>query len=133
MNYQLRKPLTIPAGTIFTEAPSKTVYHSEHIQADVALGYDNTISVVVPVEDDAAFSRMFGEAMPIGPSVYLPPVRHLMQYFTYEHLPDHLQLISEPFCVLAKHIADYLPDNPEKTAALRKLLESKDCAVRAAL
>jgi hypothetical protein len=49
------------------------------------------------------------------------------------HLPAHLQEISKPFGDLAQHIVDTLPPNPERTVALRKLLEAKDCAVRANL
>jgi ferritin-like protein len=55
----------------------------------------------------------------------------LLQFFGYSHLPDELQEISKPFCDLATQIDTILPNNPEKTTALRKLLESKDCAVRA--
>jgi hypothetical protein len=58
---------------------------------------------------------------------------YLMQFFEYAHLPEHLQQISQPFGELAKQIQETLPDNPEKTTALRKLLEAKDCAVRAKL
>jgi ferritin-like protein len=57
----------------------------------------------------------------------------LMQFFAYAHLPQHLQDVSRPFCELAAQINGMLPDNPEKTVALRKLLEAKDCAVRAIL
>lgn len=57
----------------------------------------------------------------------------LLQFFTYAHLPEHLQRVAKPFAFLAFEIDDTLQDNPEKTVALRKLLESKDCAVRAAL
>lgn len=57
----------------------------------------------------------------------------MMQFFTYEHLPAHLQEVSKPFCELAKWMAETLPMNPEKSAGLRKLLEAKDCAVRAKL
>lgn len=56
---------------------------------------------------------------------------YLMQFFTYAHLPEKLQEISRPFGELAQKITDTLPDNPERTTALRKLLEAKDCAVRA--
>jgi hypothetical protein len=59
--------------------------------------------------------------------------QYLLQFFTYEHLPAHLQEVSKPFRVLAQQIEDTLPSNPEKTTALRKLLEAKDCAVRALL
>lgn len=57
----------------------------------------------------------------------------LKQFFAYAHLPEHLQAHSKPFCDLADHIIETLPRNPERTTALRKLLEAKDCAVRAQL
>jgi hypothetical protein len=57
----------------------------------------------------------------------------MMQFFAYEHLPTHLQAISKSFGDLAQHIVDTLPMNPERTVSLRKLLEAKDCAVRAQL
>lgn len=63
----------------------------------------------------------------------MEPLHYLMQFFAYEHLPAHLQEISKPFGLLAEQIVALLPDNPERTTALRKLLESKDCAVRARL
>lgn len=58
---------------------------------------------------------------------------YLLQFFAWEHLPPHLQSISEPFGALAETICQTLPRNPERTTALRKLLEAKDCAVRAKL
>lgn len=57
---------------------------------------------------------------------------HIRQFFVYEHLPPHLQIVSAPFAEMADKILE-LPRNPERTVALRKLLESKDAAVRAAL
>jgi hypothetical protein len=60
-------------------------------------------------------------------------VIHVLKYFAYGHLPERLQEISKPFCELAKQTADRCPENPETTVALRKLLEAKDAAVRAAL
>lgn len=57
----------------------------------------------------------------------------ILQFFAYDHLPDHLQIISASFSVLAEEIVERLPRNPERTVALRKLLEAKDCAVRAYL
>jgi hypothetical protein len=57
----------------------------------------------------------------------------LMQFFAYAHLPAHLQEISKPFGDMAQHIVDTLPSNPERTVGLRKLLEAKDCIVRAKL
>jgi ferritin-like protein len=57
----------------------------------------------------------------------------LLQFFAYEHLPPHLQKVSAPFGELARSLAASLPKNPESTVSLRKLLEAKDCAVRAVL
>lgn len=56
---------------------------------------------------------------------------YLLRFFQYKHLPEKLQAKSKPFCELANLLDETLPSNPEKTEALRKLLESKDCAVRA--
>lgn len=58
---------------------------------------------------------------------------HIQQFFAWEHLPPHLQEISRPFGELADRIVKTLPRNPERTVALRKLLEAKDAAVRAAM
>lgn len=55
----------------------------------------------------------------------------LMQFFKYKHLPENLQEISKPFADLALHLNEILPDNSEKSTMLRRLLEAKDCAVRA--
>ncbi len=57
----------------------------------------------------------------------------IMQFFAFAHLPPHLQEISKPFGELATLIVETLPRNAERTVALRKLLESKDAAVRAKL
>lgn len=57
----------------------------------------------------------------------------MLQFFAYAHLPSHLQEISKPFGDLAELIVNTLPANAERTAGLRKLLEAKDCAVRAKL
>lgn len=57
----------------------------------------------------------------------------LLQFFEYAHLKPGLQEVSKPFCDLARDIVQKLPRNPERTVALRKLLEAKDCAVRAVL
>lgn len=57
----------------------------------------------------------------------------IMQFFGYEHLREEYQTVSKPFGLLAQYITDNLPQNPERTVALRKLLEAKDAAVRAAV
>lgn len=54
-----------------------------------------------------------------------------MQFFGYKHLPEKLQETSKQFALLAEWMNENLPDGAEKSAGLRKLLEAKDCAVRA--
>jgi hypothetical protein len=57
----------------------------------------------------------------------------LLRYFAWKHLPGSLQGVSSLCGRLAEQMEELLPDGPEKTAGLRKLLEAKDCFVRAAL
>lgn len=57
----------------------------------------------------------------------------MLKWFHYEHLPENLQAVSKPFCDLAEGIVSTLASGPERTVALRKLLEAKDAAVRAAV
>ena len=61
-----------------------------------------------------------------------PPIRNVLQFFRYGHLPPHLQPASKAFADLAVQVARG-PQNPETTVALRKLLEAKDAAVRAVI
>lgn len=63
----------------------------------------------------------------------LTPVYPIMQFFAYQHLPPEHQAISKPFGDLATLMAAQLPNNAETSAMLRKLIEAKDCAVRANL
>lgn len=77
---------------------------------------------------------------PMAPDLASEPI---LQFFTHAHLPSELQAdahlpqniqaIVHMFAGLAHHLVSTLPRNPERTVALRKLLESKDAAVRAAL
>ena len=55
----------------------------------------------------------------------------IMKYFAYAHLPEKLQAVSKPFGELAAQLDETLPNGAEKSAGLRKLLEAKDCMVRA--
>ena len=57
---------------------------------------------------------------------------HILQYFEYQELPAPLYETGELFHEVALFLNQYLPDGPEKSTCLRKLLESKDCAFRAA-
>lgn len=62
-----------------------------------------------------------------------PATQQIMRYFAWSRLPEHLQETSRACSELAGHMVSALPDGPELTAGLRKLLEAKDCFVRAAL
>jgi hypothetical protein len=66
-----------------------------------------------------------------GENIYMPSTT--IKYFTYEHLPEKLQRVSKPISELALLLEVMLPDGPEKSAGMRKLLEAKDCFVRSLL
>ena len=55
----------------------------------------------------------------------------MLKWFEWSHLPEHLQEVSKPFSGLAKIVVQDIEPGPERTVALRKLLEAKDAAVRA--
>ena len=57
----------------------------------------------------------------------------MIRWFAYDHLPPALQATSQPFYGLAVQLSRDLPDCEERSVALRKLLEAKDAAVRAAI
>lgn len=57
----------------------------------------------------------------------------MLKWFEYKHLPEHLQEVSKPFHDCANQLCDSVVQGPERTVALRKLLEAKDAAVRAAV
>lgn len=57
----------------------------------------------------------------------------VIRYFSFSHLPPALADISRRFCRLSLEIVSLTPRSAERTVAIRKLLESKDAAVRAAL
>ena len=61
-----------------------------------------------------------------------PATAQILRHFEFGHLPAHLQEISRPFHDLAHDLSGKL-SGPELSAGLRKLLEAKDCMVRAAL
>ena len=64
---------------------------------------------------------------------YVSLAERMLRWFRYDHLPSKLQTVSFPFHELAHHLAKQLPAGPERTVALRKLLEARDAAVRAYL
>lgn len=57
----------------------------------------------------------------------------VIEYFQYSHLPPNLACVSEAAAILAQYMESTLPDGPEKSAGMRKLLEAKDCFVRSSM
>ena len=57
----------------------------------------------------------------------------MMQWFVFDHLKEPLESISSSCHSLALIMDETLAEGAEKTAGLRKLLEAKDCFVRASM
>lgn len=57
----------------------------------------------------------------------------MLKWFEFAHLPEHLQVVSAKFYEVACSLCALTEPGPERTVALRKLLEAKDAAVRAKL
>lgn len=58
----------------------------------------------------------------------------IMQYFEYEHLrSEGMKRVSKMFHDVAWNIHNTIPACEERAVSLRKLLEGKDAAVRAAM
>lgn len=63
-----------------------------------------------------------------------PQVREILQWMTYAHLPNVLRRYSSPFYYAAVELLrEIRTDGPELIGALNKLVEAKDCAVRAGI
>ena len=62
-----------------------------------------------------------------------PATVSIARFFDYDHLPERLKPVSATCALLADRMIEMLPDGPELTTGLRKLLEAKDFFVRAAL
>lgn len=63
----------------------------------------------------------------------IDPTTDMLKFFEFKHLPEPLQTVSSRFAAIARYMHDTVPMSPEKTAGMRKLLEAKDCMVRASL
>src|SRR5215471_12114105 len=76
-------------------------------------------------------SKLPEETKPPPPSP--DPRNKMIKWFAFDHLPPRLQVVSVEFAALAQWMRDNIARGPEATEAMRKLLEAKDCAVRAFL
>lgn len=102
-------------------AQGKPFREHEKLEGIVSAAEARVRDLLLPtVPDDAALA-------------YHPSVAAILRYFRYAHLPSALHATSRPFQALALRMALQAPTNPETTTGLRKLLEAKDCAVRAAM
>lgn len=57
----------------------------------------------------------------------------MLKWFAFDHLPEPLRGMSHQFHSMAQRLCEDLVPGPERTVALRHLLEAKDAAVRARL
>lgn len=57
----------------------------------------------------------------------------ICKYFNYKHLPENLQTISKLFHDLFHALDEEVPPNGQKSEGMQRLLEAKDCCVRASL
>lgn len=101
-------------------------------------GRDCTIgsATVVAVGHDQTFYVHSGQSLmieEIQPDVANGGPEPILRFFGYDHLLHELQMVSAPFGLLAHRVVATLPPGPERSVCLRKLLEAKDCAVRAAM
>ncbi len=114
-------------------APFPALDHYQLHQVACGLGMEGIRLQLLDSFYDEGFGQQVLRA--VADEVALPQVEGypIINYFKYDHLPPHLQEVSRPFCVAAHHMAVALPRCAETTAGLRKLLEAKDCAVRAKL
>lgn len=94
----------------------------------LARGHDHASAALIADDAEAAFNRKRRRSARMSEQP-----DHIIQFFAYEHLPPHLRQVSVLFAMLADKIVAEIPRNPERTVALRKLLEAKDAAVRAVL
>lgn len=74
-----------------------------------------------------------GEIVVEPARVHTVQIEPILQFFSCDHLRPSLQTVVHSFAALAEEIVATLPRNPERTVSLRKLLEAKDAAVRAAV
>lgn len=74
-----------------------------------------------------------GPTPPKPPRPFVTSSKQITQFFAWRHLGDREQRIAKPFAELAYWIVRHMPHNPERMVALRKLLESRDAAMRVLL
>jgi hypothetical protein len=109
-----------------TESESEPFFCEDGYLAVDARGYPYAIAAV-------EFNRIYEPVFAGGTAQPHPATQELLRFFEYDHLPAELQAVSRPFHDLAYAMVERGLEGAELTVGLRKLLEAKDCIVRAAL
>jgi hypothetical protein len=78
------------------------------------------------------------ETKKVSPGVRVAGGRHpsvalVARWFDFDHLNGHLRIVSQQIAAVAQNMVDDIPDDPQLVLGLQKLVEAKDCFVRAAL
>jgi hypothetical protein len=140
-SYADANPVSLPKGHTMIQLTPEWELNLKEIQEILKeySGYEGPIDAKPGPGTMEAFGRL--KAMAINPSptaaVKLgttgrhPDTVHIVSQFRWGHLPLRLQEVSRPSAVLVSAMLAALPDGPELTAGLRKVLEGKDCFVRA--
>ena len=116
-------------------APAKVNYFTDHAGSRYRVKAEGAAGCVVVADFACKSDRDMFFVLVKNRDVAVPASdacdERMLGWFTYAHLPPHLQTVSAMFERLATFVAGYVESGPERTVALRKLLESKDAAVRA--
>jgi hypothetical protein len=123
-------------ATIFVQAAQKpcriTTVHPVGRAATAPIMVEPGHEQTIHIHDTQS---LFVEELQPGtaPAIDFAGEEPILRFFAYAHLPETLREVSRPFAELANTLCLILSRGPERSVALRKLLESKDAAVRSAL
>ncbi|MFJ8966062.1 hypothetical protein ACIRG5_42400 [Lentzea sp. NPDC102401] len=137
------QPLTVPVtfGLAFGQSP-RGVFHAVVLRGaelwDPHPCRDGLVSVAnyvawTPKRPASATTRSRKDHAMLNTNGRHQSTEHFAKFFEYGHLSGDLKPVSKACAELAQTMVDNIPDGPELSAGLRKLLEAKDCFVRAAL
>lgn len=135
------KPLDISTGKVIIHATSEEMRNIQ-VGQEVVIRLGGLKFSGILEHLDTNHYHFFASCWQVEPDHAVDPNRlevfgtdkpEILKFFNYEHLPNHLQEVSRPLHGIAHHMASTLPPSAELSAGLRKLLEAKDCFVRASL
>lgn len=120
-------------GAEMTKNPAEATRFTRDIDANSIISVINGLSPELSGKLNALRLSTYDVHPTTRPPSSDPTPEPILRFFAYEHLPAALKVVSTPFGDLARDLHATLPRNAERSVALRKLLEAKDAAVRAAL